>query len=97
MGRLQPFYKSFGKRLVKTPKLYFLDTGVVTALLGIQHPDELAFHAQRGSLFESWVTAEILKQYYNAGRAPQLFYSQYASVMRSTSSSNAATIWWRLR
>ena len=74
VGRLQPFYKSFGKRLVKTPKLYFLDTGVVTALLGIQHPDELAFHAQRGSLFESWVTAEILKQYYNAGRAPQLFY-----------------------
>lgn len=74
VGRLQPFYKSFGKRLVKTPKLYFLDTGIAATLLGIQHPDELAFHAQRGSVFESWVTAELLKQYCNAGRAPQLFY-----------------------
>lgn len=74
LGRLQPYYKNFGKRLVKTPKLYFLDTGLAATLLGITNPDELAFHAHRGSLFESWVTAEIVKQYCNAGLAPPIFY-----------------------
>lgn len=74
LGRLQPYYKNFGKRLVKTPKLYFLDTGLAATLLGITHSDELAFHAQRGSLFESWVTAEIIKQYCNAGLTPPTFY-----------------------
>jgi predicted AAA+ superfamily ATPase len=58
---LQPHHSNLGKRLVKTPKLYFHDPGLATWLLGIQSPEQLATHAQRGALFETWVVAELLK------------------------------------
>ncbi|WP_446008415.1 ATP-binding protein [Candidatus Electrothrix sp.] len=59
---LQPHYKNFRKRLVKTPKLYFLDTGLLCLLLRIYKAEDLAFHAARGAIFETFVIAELMKR-----------------------------------
>lgn len=72
--RLQPYHRNFGKRLVKTPKLYFLDTGLMAWLLGIHSADALTTHAQRGHLFESFVVSEFIKQRYNSGRPAELYF-----------------------
>lgn len=72
--RLQPFHANFGKRLLKTPKLYFLDTGLVCSLLGIEAPDQLETHPLRGPIFESWVVSEIVKQHRHRGRKPRIFF-----------------------
>lgn len=71
---LPPHHQNFNKRLVKTPKLYFQDTGIATWLLGIQDSEQLATHVQRGALFESWVISELLKARYNAGEASNLYF-----------------------
>ncbi|MCB9492776.1 MAG: ATP-binding protein [Epsilonproteobacteria bacterium] len=70
---LQPFHKNFGKRLIKSPKLYFYDPGLMCYLLGIKQ-QELALHSQRGALFESLVITEILKHFYNRGKTPQVYF-----------------------
>lgn len=72
--RLQPFYKNIGKRLVKTPKVYFYDTGLVCWLLGITCAQDLEKHPMRGALFENMVVVEKLKQCYNAGKTSNLFF-----------------------
>jgi predicted AAA+ superfamily ATPase len=59
--RLTPHYRNFSKRLIKRPKLYFYDTGLVARLLGIRSPDEIRLHALRGNLFECWVVSEVGK------------------------------------
>lgn len=59
--RLPPHHRNYRKRLVKTPKLYFWDTGLVCRLLGIEHPDQLATHPLRGAVFENWVVGELMK------------------------------------
>lgn len=64
---LEPYYNNFNKRLIKTPKLYFLDTGLACWLLGWNTPEQLAGGAMWGHIFESFVFAEILKSYYNDG------------------------------
>jgi len=72
---LEPYYNNFNKRLVKTPKLYFLDTGLACWLLGWNTPRQLINGAMWGHIFESFVFAEILKSYYNDGIVkPSLFY-----------------------
>ncbi len=71
---LQPFHGNFGKRLVKTPKLYFYDTGLAAWLLGIQSAEQLAIHSYRGPLFESWVVAELLKARFHRGLGSNLFF-----------------------
>ena len=71
---LQPHHQNFKKRLVKSPKLYFYDTGVASHLLGIQTPQQLAMHPQRGALFESWIVSELLKQRFNHGLSANLFF-----------------------
>jgi len=71
---LPPHHQKFNKRLVKTPKLYFLDTGLATWLLGIQNSEQLATHVQRGALFETWVISELLKARYNAGGTSNLYF-----------------------
>ena len=79
--RLQPFYRNIGKRLVKTPKIYFYDVGLVCYLLGIQNAHQLETHPLRGQIFENMVVAEILKHRLNHGLDNNLFFyrdrSQY--------------------
>jgi len=72
--RLPPYHRNFNKRLVKTPKLYFCDSGLMAWLLGIEHPQQIATHPLRGALFETWVVSEFLKRRTNAGQAPNLFF-----------------------
>lgn len=71
---LQPHHRNFDKRLVKTPKLYFCDTGLACWLLGIRTPAELASHTQRGALFETWAVGELLKARYNRGQESNLYF-----------------------
>ncbi|HJF64717.1 MAG TPA: ATP-binding protein [Slackia equolifaciens] len=72
--RLQPYYKNFGKRLVKTPKLYFFDTGLVCSLLGIEDAEEIALTEYRGALFETAVVSELYKTCFAKGRKPKLYF-----------------------
>ena len=71
---LQPHHQNFGKRLVKTPKLYFVDTGLAAFLLGIRDPQHLSIHSARGALFENFVISELLKRRYNEGLPSNLFF-----------------------
>ena len=73
---LEPYYNNFNKRLIKAPKLYFLDTGLACWLLGWNTPQQLINGAMWGHIFESFVFAEVLKSYYNDGvvRPPLYFY-----------------------
>lgn len=71
---LRPHYRNYNKRLVKMPKLYFCDVGLAAWLLGIRKPEEIAFHALRGALFESMIVAEFLKGCFNEGRPSNLFF-----------------------
>lgn len=72
---LQPYYNNFNKRLIKTPKLYFLDTGLACWLLGWNTPEQLVSGAMWGHLFETYIVTEILKSYYNDGNTvPPLYY-----------------------
>ncbi len=71
---LRPHHQNFGKRLVKMPKLYFLDTGLMAYLLGIRDADTLATHASRGALFETLVVSERVKREFNAGQVAELYF-----------------------
>jgi predicted AAA+ superfamily ATPase len=73
--RLTPWFVNVGKRLVKSPKLHFIDTGIASWLMGIPSPETLRSHPLRGALFESWVASEILKHRFHRGeRRPIHFY-----------------------
>lgn len=71
---LRPYHRNHGKRLVKTPKLYFLDVGLAAWLLGIRDATVLDTHAMRGALYETYVITEIVKHEFNAGRTPELYF-----------------------
>jgi predicted AAA+ superfamily ATPase len=71
---LTPYHKNFGKRLVKSPKLYFIDTGLAAWLLGIRNKETLSLHPMRGALFESYVVIEHLKHQYNQGHAADIYF-----------------------
>jgi len=72
--RLMPYHENFNKRIVKMPKLYFYDTGLASALLGIENEKLLDIHPFRGNLFENLVIAEFLKRRFNAGKSNNLFF-----------------------
>lgn len=72
--RLQPYHKNYNKRIVKMPKLYFYDTGVASALLGIENPAQLALHPFRGGLFENMIIVDFLKSRYNKGNPNNLYF-----------------------
>jgi predicted AAA+ superfamily ATPase len=71
---LPPYFRNFGKRLVKMPKLYFLDTGLLCHLLRIPDAESLRTHAMRGPVFETWVVSEVLKHRFNRGFAADLYF-----------------------
>lgn len=72
--RLPPFHRNVGKRLVKTTKIYFSDTGLLCFLLGIATVEQLAVHPLRGSIFENFVVLEFFKSAYHSGKLPQLYF-----------------------
>jgi uncharacterized protein len=75
MAFLLPSYRvHFNKRIVKSPKIYFYDTGLVCSLLGIRSASELAAHSMRGPLFENYILIEFLKYYHHRGQRPELYF-----------------------
>ena len=72
--RLPAFHANLRKRLVKMPKLFFYDTGLVCWLLGIRTPEQLRSHPLRGSIFETWVVSEIVKHRTNRGETGGLSF-----------------------
>lgn len=71
---LQPHHKNFNKRLVKTPKLYFTDTGIAAYLLGIQNKKQLQTHYAKGALFENMMVADMMKNRLNRNERPRLYF-----------------------
>lgn len=71
---LPPYYENIGKRLTKTPKIYFYDTGLAAYLLGISDENQLQTHPLRGALFENLIINEMMKECYNKGKESNLFY-----------------------
>ncbi len=71
---LRPYHVSFNKRVVKMPKLYFIDTGLACALLGIVKQDQLALHPLRGNLFENLIVMEVIKRTGHQGSMAQAWF-----------------------
>ena len=71
---LRPYYNNITNRLVKTPKMYFLDTGLAAYLCRWPNAETLENGAMDGAFFETYAVSEIVKNYYNAGKRPDLYY-----------------------
>ncbi len=71
---LRPYFANISKRLVKSPKVYFVDTGLLCFLLGISSPEQLAVHPLRGAVFENLAVNEMLKHEFNSAHLPQLYF-----------------------
>lgn len=71
---LRPYYQNFGKRLTKTPKIYFTEPGLVCMLLGISTPEQMGRDPLMGHVFENMVVVEALKARLNAGKSPELYF-----------------------
>ncbi|MEO8852446.1 MAG: ATP-binding protein [Ginsengibacter sp.] len=71
---LRPFHKNFNKRIVKTPKLYFYDTGLACALLNLRNTNDLNRHFAKGALFENFIINEILKNQLNRHSSPKNYF-----------------------
>ena len=71
---LQPFSLNANKRIIKSPKIYFTDTGLVCYLCKWFTAETLKTGAMAGQIFETYIISEILKSYYNAGRKPNMYY-----------------------
>jgi predicted AAA+ superfamily ATPase len=76
---LEPYHRARTKRLVKSPKLYFCDTGMLTYLMGFTQPSELPRHALWGAVWENFVIAEIRKSFLDRGQRPPLWYWRTSS------------------
>jgi uncharacterized protein len=72
--RVPAWHSNLRKRVVKSAKLHFVDTGVASYLLGIREPDQLRTHPLRGALFESWIASELVKQAAHGGLTRDLFH-----------------------
>lgn len=71
---LPPYYQNFNKRVLKTPKLYFYDTGIAAYLLGIRSASDLENHFAKGALFENFIITELMKNCYNKSVQPNFYY-----------------------
>jgi predicted AAA+ superfamily ATPase len=72
--RLRPHHQNFNKRVIKSPKIYFYDTGLLCWMLGIQGPDQLVTHPLRGAIFETFVVSELVKTRLNRGQRADLYF-----------------------
>jgi predicted AAA+ superfamily ATPase len=73
---LSPYFKNFNKRIIKSPKFYFFDTGLLCHLLGIASPAQLETHHYLGNIVENAIIAELYKKRTNAGKRPVFWYWQ---------------------
>ncbi len=71
---LKPYHNNFNKRIIKSPKLYFYDTGVACSLLGITYSKQIIAHAAKGFLFENMIISELLKKQFNMGLPDNLYF-----------------------
>lgn len=71
---LPPYFRNIGKRLIKAPKIYFCDTGLVCFLLGIRSPQELNTHPMRGAVFENLVVCDFMKRQFNFNLNSSLYF-----------------------
>ena len=71
---LKPYYENFGKRLVKSPKIYFTETGLAAYLMGLRTVGQIATHPLVGQLFENMVVTDLRKQRLNNGQDPDLYF-----------------------
>ena len=71
---LSPYYSNLGKRVIKAPKLYFMDIGLACYLTGIRDQDHLIKGPMAGALFENYCIQETLKRFFNRGRRPNIYY-----------------------
>ncbi len=76
--RIRPWFANVSKRMVKTPKLYFHETGLVCHLLGIRTVEQLSHDPLRGNIYENMIVGERLKQIANEGRIPELYFLRTA-------------------
>ena len=72
--RLRPYYKNMNKRLIKSPKLYFYDTGLVCYLLRIEEVSQIVNHPLRGEIFETFIISELIKKRLHFGRSDNIYY-----------------------
>ena len=79
IANLPAFSNNLGKRIVRRPKLHFLDIGLACFLSGIEDEEGLSKSPIRGALFESWVVSEIYKSWWNQGKQPRLYYYRDAA------------------
>ena len=70
----QPYHHNFNKRLIKSPKLYFFDTGILCSLLGLENVEQLENHYLRGALFENFIVSDIYKQFFNRAQNPNIYF-----------------------
>ncbi len=94
--RLPPFYKNFGKRLIKSPKLYFYDTGLLCYLLSMQSEKDVVNYYQLGALFENLIIAERMKRAHHDGKEARLYFYRdsnqlEADLLEETASGLALT------
>ncbi|HLJ30947.1 MAG TPA: ATP-binding protein [Candidatus Babeliales bacterium] len=71
---LYPYYKNFGRRLIKSPKIYFVDTGLACSLLNIKSEEDLDSHYLRGGLIESFIISDLRKQRFNLEQQPNIYF-----------------------
>jgi uncharacterized protein len=71
---LPPYFENFSKRIIKSPKIYFADTGLLCHLLSIRNVEQLKVHPLLGSIFENFMVSECFKRFYNLGEIPPLYF-----------------------
>ncbi|MSR88498.1 MAG: DUF4143 domain-containing protein [Candidatus Margulisbacteria bacterium] len=74
LTRLYPHHLNLNKRLTKSPKLHFLDSGLACYLLGITSAEQLHNHSLKGNIFESFVVVDLLKHHYNQASQPRFSF-----------------------
>ncbi len=73
---LYPYYNNFGKRMIKAPKVYFLDSGLLCTLLNIRQSEDIMIHPLRGQIFETYVYSEMMKTFTHCGESSPLYFWQ---------------------
>lgn len=71
---IPPYFQNYSKRLIKSPKLYFLDSGLLCYLLRITSAEQLSFHPLKGPIFETFIVSEIIKSFYHKNMEPPVYF-----------------------